>query len=159
VSPHFYGALFALGVIGIMASNLINARLVMRLGSAALLRFGASGSALAGLVLAVNAYTGWGGLPGLVVPLFGLTSCTGFIVANSVAGALAAYPERAGAVSALTGAVQYGGGIGGSALVGAFADGTPWPLGWVIALSCIGSALFAWLVVPTPARTTVSVLR
>jgi DHA1 family bicyclomycin/chloramphenicol resistance-like MFS transporter len=149
VPPRLYGLLFGLGVIGIMASNLINARLVMRLGSAALLRFGAGGAALAGLVLALDARTGWGGLAGLVVPLFAFTSCTGFIVANSIAGALATFPERAGAVSALTGALQYGAGIGGSALVGIFADGTPWPMGWAIALAGVGSALSAWLVVPS----------
>jgi DHA1 family bicyclomycin/chloramphenicol resistance-like MFS transporter len=53
-------------------------------------------------------------------------------------------------VSALVGALQYGTGIAGSALVGAFADGTPWPMGWVIALSGIGSTLCAWLLVSVP---------
>jgi DHA1 family bicyclomycin/chloramphenicol resistance-like MFS transporter len=156
VPPRLYGLLFGLGVIGIMASNLINARLVMRLGGAALLRFGTSGAALAGLFLALNAHTGWGGLAGLVVPLFALTSCTGFIVANSIAGALATFPERAGAVSALAGALQYGAGIAGSALVGTVADGTPWPMGWVIALAGIGSAFCAWLVVPNAAPSAVT---
>ena len=32
----------------------------------------------------------------------------GFIIANSIAGALASFPERAGAVSALVGAIHYG---------------------------------------------------
>jgi MFS transporter, DHA1 family, multidrug resistance protein len=67
--------------------------------------------------------------------------------ANSIAGALADFPERAGAVSALVGAIQYGSGIIGSALVGAFADGTPRPMGWVIALAAIGSLLCAGLLV------------
>jgi DHA1 family bicyclomycin/chloramphenicol resistance-like MFS transporter len=66
-----------------------------------------------------------GGLAGLALPLFLFISPTGFIVANSIAGALADFPERAGAVSALVGAIQYGSGIIGSALVGAFAVGTP----------------------------------
>jgi len=47
---------------------------------------------------------------------------TGFIVANSIAGALSIFPERAGAVSALIGAIQYGTGIIGSALVGVLLD-------------------------------------
>jgi DHA1 family bicyclomycin/chloramphenicol resistance-like MFS transporter len=64
---------------------------------------------------------------------------------------MAGYPERAGAVSALVGAIQYGCGIVGSALVGIFADGTPWPMGWVIAVAGLGSAACAWLLVPTPA--------
>ena len=49
-------------------------------------------------------------------------------------------PTRAGAASALVGSIQYGAGIIGSALVGAFADGTPWPLGWVIAGAGLGRA-------------------
>ena len=52
--------------------------------------------------------------------------------------------------------VQYGSGIVGSALVGAFADGTPWPMGWVIALAGIGSLLCARLLVPAHAPGTLS---
>jgi len=74
----------------------------------------------------------------------------GLIVANSIAGAMANFPDRAGSASALVGAMQYGTGIAGSALVGAFADGTPWAMGWIIALSAILSALSAWLLIPTP---------
>jgi len=62
---------------------------------------------------------------GLVVPLFQFASTTGLIVANSITGALADFPHRAGVVSALTGAVQYGRGIFGSGLAGLWADGTP----------------------------------
>jgi len=65
----------------------------------------------------------------------------GFIIANAISGALAMFPERTGAVSALVGAVQYGGGVLGSALVGAFADGTPWPMGLVVALCAVGGVL------------------
>jgi DHA1 family bicyclomycin/chloramphenicol resistance-like MFS transporter len=123
-----------------MITNLINARLVVRFGTARLLRWGTMGAALSAVVVAVDARTGWGGLAGLVLPLFLFFSMTGFIVANSIAGALADYPEQAGAVSALVGAIHYGTGIVRSALVGAFANGTPWPLGWVIALSGLGAA-------------------
>ncbi|CAG4916986.1 MFS transporter [Paraburkholderia saeva] len=91
---------------------------------------------------------------GLVIPLFLFVSAAGFIVANSIAGALSSYPEGAGAVSAWIGAIQYGTGIVSSAMVGIFADGTPWPMGWVIALSGIGSLLCALcLVLASPATT------
>ena len=63
----------------------------------------------------------------------------GLIVANSLAGALAAWPERAGAVSALVGAIQAGCGIVGSALVGQLADGTAWPLGLAMGMAGLGS--------------------
>ena len=106
--------------------------------------------------MALSVRTGWGGLAGLVVPLFLFISVAGFIVANSIVGALAGFSERAGAGSALVGAIQYGSGIIGSALVGAFADGTPWPMGGVIALAGIGSLLCARLLVPAHAPGTLS---
>jgi DHA1 family bicyclomycin/chloramphenicol resistance-like MFS transporter len=148
VNPSLYGLLFGAGIIGIMASNLINAWLVIKLGRVRLLRAGTSGAALAAIVLAIDARTGWGGLAGLVLPLFVFIGLTGFTVANSIAGVLDFSPTRAGAASALVGAIQYGAGIAGSALVGAFADGTPWPMGCVIALAGIGSAACAWAIVP-----------
>jgi MFS transporter, DHA1 family, multidrug resistance protein len=152
VAPQLYGLLFAVGIVGIMATNLLNMRLVMRLGSVRLLRWGTSGTALAGIILAIDGQTGWGGLIGLAVPLFAFVGLAGFIVANSIAGALTSFPERAGAVSALVGALQYGTGILGSALVGAFADATPWPMAWVIGQAGIGSMLCAWLLVPDTAH-------
>jgi len=86
------------------------------------------------------------------VPLFLFASTTGFIVANSITGALDDFPQRAGAVSALTGAVQYGSGIFGSGLVGLWADGTPWPLGLVVAMSGIGCLISMLLLVPERAK-------
>jgi DHA1 family bicyclomycin/chloramphenicol resistance-like MFS transporter len=149
VSPQLYGVLFALGIVGIMATNLINACVVARVGGDRLLRGAAGVAAFAGVALAVTSRTGWGGLAGLVAPLFVFISTTGFIIANAIVGALATAPRRAGAVSALVGAAQFGAGVIGAALVGAFADGTPWPMGWVIALAGLGTAACAWLL-PRP---------
>ncbi|GAA4480641.1 multidrug effflux MFS transporter [Gluconacetobacter asukensis] len=154
VPARLYGLLFALGIVGIMATNTVNSRLAARVGGDRLLVLGAIQAALSGLLVAGAAWTGQGGLWGLVVPLFLFASTTGFIVANSIAGALNGFPERAGAVSALVGAMQYGSGILGSGLVGAFADGTPWPMGWVIALSGVGSLLCTRLVHARPGKTT-----
>lgn len=146
VPPQFYGLLFGIGIVGIMAMNLLNARLVTRFGGDRLLVWGTAGPAVSGVALALSAATGWGGQYGLVVPLFFFIAATGFIVANSVAGALNGFPRRAGAVSALVGAIHYGSGILGAGLVGVFADGTPWPMGWVIALAGLGSAASAMFV-------------
>lgn len=141
----YYGVFFGAGIVGIMGTNLLNARLVGHFGSDRLLIGGTLVAALAGGATAIVTFTGWGNLGGLFLTLFVFLSCTGFIVANSIAGALADFPAEAGAVSALVGALQYGSGIAGSGLVGLFADGTPWPMGWVIALAGIGSACCAVL--------------
>jgi DHA1 family bicyclomycin/chloramphenicol resistance-like MFS transporter len=136
-----YRLVFGAGIVGIMVTNLVNARLVPRFGSDRLLVAGNGTAALAGVVLAIAARTGWGGLAGLALPLFVFVSASGLIVANAVSGALAVSPERAGAVSALVGTIQYGAGMVGSALVGGMADGTPWPMGLIVALSGIGGLL------------------
>lgn len=139
VPASVYGLLFGAAILGIMAMNMLNSRLVARFGSDRLLRVGALMAMVTGLLAALAGWTGWGGLIGLLIPVLGFSALNGLIVANSLAGALAAWPERAGAASALVGAIQYGSGILGSALVGLLADGTPWPLGLVIGLAGIGS--------------------
>ena len=63
----------------------------------------------------------------------------GFILANAVAGGLASVQTKAGAASAVLGAIQYGSGMIGSGLVGLLANGTPVPMGCVMALGGIGS--------------------
>ncbi|QEX23219.1 Bcr/CflA family drug resistance efflux transporter [Hypericibacter adhaerens] len=148
VPAQLYGLLFAIIILGIMAANIVNSRLVVRHGCDRLLVGGAAVGALAGLALAAAAWTDFGGLWGLVLPMLVFCSATGFIIANSIAGALTDFPGRAGAVSALIGAIHYGSGIVGSALVGAFADGTPWPMGLVIALAGLGSLLCTRLLAP-----------
>ncbi|QXE92274.1 multidrug effflux MFS transporter [Geomonas subterranea] len=144
-----YGLLFGLGIIGIMLANILNRWLVGRFGHDRILLSGTIAALGTSVWAGFAAHSGLGGLWGLVVPLFLFASTTGFIVANSITGALADFPHRAGAVSALTGAVQYGSGIFGSGLVGLWADGTPWPLGLVVALSGIGCLLSMLLLIPS----------
>ncbi len=145
VPPQLYGLLFGAGIVGIMVTSTVNARLVTSLGSDRLLLRGSCVAAVAAVTMAVASRTGWGGLAGLAVPMFLFVATTGLITANAAAGALADYPHQAGAVCALFGALQYGGGIVGSALVGFLADGTAWPMGLVVAVGGVGTLLCAWL--------------
>lgn len=144
-----YGLLFGLGIIGIMLANILNRLLVVRFGYDRVLLSGAIAAFVSGIWAGLAACSGVGGLWGLVVPLLLFASTTGLIVANSITGALTDFPQRAGAVSALTGAVQYGSGIFGSGIVGLWADGTPWPLGLVVALSGAGCLLSMLLLIPS----------
>jgi DHA1 family bicyclomycin/chloramphenicol resistance-like MFS transporter len=145
VPASLYGLLFAAGIVGIMAMNLVNVHLGPRFGGLRIMRAGALIAAAGGLVFCLFARTGFGGLWGLVAPGFVFISASGLIVANSIGRALQSAPAaQAGSVSALIGAAQYGGGIAGSAMVGALSDGTPGPLGWGLALAGLGAAFFAW---------------
>jgi DHA1 family bicyclomycin/chloramphenicol resistance-like MFS transporter len=145
VPPNLYGLLFGAGIIGVMVGNLVNARLVTRFGATLMLQAGTVIGALAGVTLAVTARTDFGGLLGLFIPLFLFVSVTGLIIANSFAGAVADFPEIAGSASAMVGAIQYGSGMVGSALVGALADGTAWPLGCVVGVASVGALACARL--------------
>ncbi|TCU54680.1 DHA1 family bicyclomycin/chloramphenicol resistance-like MFS transporter [Novosphingobium sp. PhB57] len=141
-----YGLLIGAGIIGMMVMNLVNAKFVSRLGLDRMLLWGAGLAALGGIATALAAWTDWGGVAGLAVPIFLFVSSTGLIGANAVAGALSAFPRQAGAVGALVGAMQYGGGVIGSALAGAMADGTPRAMGVMVAMGGLGSfACAAWL--------------
>ncbi|MFL9826255.1 Bcr/CflA family multidrug efflux MFS transporter [Rhodoplanes sp. SY1] len=147
VPSRAYGLLFGLNVVGMMAANFLNSRLVVRLGSDRIFHWGAAIAAISGLVTALNARFGWGGLLGLVVPLFFFFSVAGFIVANSVAGALAAFPRNAGAASAVVGAMHYGAGVFSGAMLAWFADGSPWTMGWIIGAAGVASLVSAWMLV------------
>ncbi|WP_319569352.1 multidrug effflux MFS transporter [Cohaesibacter marisflavi] len=143
--PSFYGLIFTTCVVGITIGNLINSRLVMRIGRLTSLRAGSAGACLFGLWLAICAWSDLGGALGFFVPMFLFVSCTGLILPNALSGALESSTNDAGAISALCGAIQYGGGIFGSGLVGLCADGTAWPLGLLIAFSGVGTIGFSLL--------------
>ena len=156
VSPQAYGWLFGVNIAGMMAANFINGRLLKRFGSEQLFRSGTAILALAGVILAVNAWCGWGGLPGLVIPIFLYMSMNGLIVANSVAGALSSFPDRAGAASSLLGAMHYGSGILSAAMLGWFSDGTPWAMAWIMGLAGLGSLMTCVISIRMSARQDVA---
>jgi DHA1 family bicyclomycin/chloramphenicol resistance-like MFS transporter len=146
VSPQVYGWLFGINILGMMIANFANGRLLSLMGSERLFYRGAWVLAFAGVVLSVCVWFGWGGLWGLVVPIFFYMSMNGFIVANSVAGALAFFPQRAGSASSLLGAMHYGSGIFSAALVSWLSDGTPKGMALVMggaAMGCLLAALIS----------------
>jgi DHA1 family bicyclomycin/chloramphenicol resistance-like MFS transporter len=71
------------------------------------------------------------------------------VVANAVAGALSAYPRKAGAASAVVGAMQFGMGILTTAMTGWFANGTAFPFAAIIAVSGIGGLAAAMFLIPS----------
>lgn len=130
LSPLAYGVIFSVGIVGVVLANVVNSRLMTKLGGDRMLLFGAIGAGVFGAIVAVVTLTDAGGYWLLALALWLFVAMNGFINANAVSGALAYFPQRAGAVSALLGAVQYGSGVFGSAIAGAAADGTPRPMGW-----------------------------
>jgi DHA1 family bicyclomycin/chloramphenicol resistance-like MFS transporter len=143
VSPQRYGVLFGAGIVGLMATNQLNARSLRRHDSDTMMFIGGAVSAVAGIIIAFATWDDLGGLTLLICGCFMFVSATGFVLANAITGALGCLPQFSGSASALCGALQYSAGILGSALVAKFADGTPWPMGATVAICGIGCVLSA----------------
>jgi DHA1 family bicyclomycin/chloramphenicol resistance-like MFS transporter len=135
-----YGWVFGANAVGLIGASQLNRWLLGRYSAEALLGRALAASALVGVALLLASATGWGGLPALLVLLFGFLGSLGFVQPNALACALAGHPERAGSASALFGVVQFTVATGASALVGGLHDGTARPMATVMA-ACAGLAL------------------
>lgn len=145
VAPDHYGYLFGLNIVGIMLATTYNAKKVKRVGSQTMLSVGAAVAAVSGMVLAVSGITGFGGLAGVVIPLFFFVAVTGLIGANCVAQLLALFPQSAGVAAATFGAAQFGLGAAASVAVGVFHNGTPTAMCLVVAVTGCGSLMLLQL--------------
>ncbi|MGC4104863.1 MAG: multidrug effflux MFS transporter [Thermomicrobiales bacterium] len=139
-SPEVFAGIFAMNSLGVISANLVNARLVSRLGSDRLLRIGAGAAAVSSLLVFASAW-GYLGAVALAASLFTFTTSSGFIMANAISGGMAVSPKGVGAASAVLGCMQYGGGFIGATLLGVSANGTLLPLGIVMAIGGIGAAI------------------
>jgi DHA1 family bicyclomycin/chloramphenicol resistance-like MFS transporter len=104
----WFGWIFAVNAMGFMAASQINRRLLRRLRSDRIMTWGAGGAMAAAAILLADALTGLGGPLGVMVPLFFVVASLGFVSTNAMAGGLSVDPSRAGTVSALLGASQFG---------------------------------------------------
>jgi MFS transporter, DHA1 family, multidrug resistance protein len=142
VPAQHYGWLFGLNALGLIVASQINRRLLSRHTSDELLKRANLTNALFGIALAGIALSGVGGLPLLLLPLFGYVAALGFTFPNAAAGALAPFGDRAGSASALLGSVQFAIAAIAGAAVGLLHDDTAVPMAAVIC-ACGIAALVA----------------
>ncbi len=117
VAPSQFGWVFGANALGMMAAAQVNARLSRRMDGRVLTRGALLASLAAALVLLACAWSGFGGLAGVLGPLFVVLSSSGFVNPNTTAGAMAVDRKRAGATAALLGAGFFGvGGLAGAVL-------------------------------------------
>ena len=140
VPPEKYGLFFGTNAIGIIAASQLNRWLAGRFDPRDIVRAVLPVSVAAGLVLLFDAATGFGGFPGILLPLFVYIASHGFVMPNTTALAMAPHGSVAGSASALLGTLQFVLGASAGALVGALGNGTAVPLAAVIA----GCALLAF---------------
>jgi DHA1 family bicyclomycin/chloramphenicol resistance-like MFS transporter len=142
VSPERYGVYFGINAVGIITASQINRWLVGRVETHRIVRVVLGVAMTAGAFLVLDAYSGFGGFPGILVPLFFYIACHGFVLPNTTALAMAPHGRVAGSASALMGTFQFVGGAIAGSLIGAFANGTPVPMAAVIA-GCGATAFLA----------------
>jgi len=147
LSTQQYGLLFGLNASGLIAASQLNNLLLRRFTFQQILRGATLVALLAGLLLLGLAYSGWGGLYGLAVPVFVVVSCVGFTSPNATAGALQRHAQHAGSASALLGTLMYSCGAVSALAVSALADSTALPMAAVMAGCGAGACvLYRWLV-------------
>lgn len=133
VPAEHFGWVFGANAFGLIAASQINARLLHRVGYARMLALAMRSVAVFGAVLVIVGATGFGGLPGLLIPLFGFLTTLGFSFPNASAGALADQGHRAGSASALLGTLQFGAATLAAASVGALGATSALPMTAVMA--------------------------
>jgi DHA1 family bicyclomycin/chloramphenicol resistance-like MFS transporter len=142
VPPERYGLFFGTNAVGIIVASQVNRWLVGRVDTARILAVVLPVAMTAGLILVVDAYSGFGGFAGILVPLFCYIACHGFVLPNTTALAMAPHGKVAGSASALLGTFQFVLGAVAGSLIGAFANGTAVPMAAVVA-GCGATAFLA----------------
>ena len=150
VPPQYYGFLFGVNMLGMIATTFINSRIVVRRGADRLLRIACWIGAAGAVVLLATGLNGVGGVAGIALPLFVVLSVLTVVASNAISGALSVFPNRAGSAAALAGALQFGAGALTSAAVGWFANGTPRPMIVIICAGAIASLVANLLMIGGP---------
>ncbi|MEU4219103.1 multidrug effflux MFS transporter [Actinoplanes sp. NPDC026623] len=123
LSEQQFGFVFGAGAIGLITATQLNVRLLRRWTPSQILVSSLAGGAAAAGVLLLFAATGFGGLAGILVPLWAVLAAVGLALPNAPALALSRHGEAAGTAAALLGAVQFGLGALAAPLVGVLGTG------------------------------------
>lgn len=135
IDTRYYGLLFGVNMIGVSSIGMFNRRLVTRYSLDRLLLFSTMVACLGGIGLFASAYTGVGGIIGIISFVFVMFSMNGIIASCTNAAALDVVPANmVGAAAALMGALQYGSGIISSLLLATFSSGSPSTMAWIMLL-------------------------
>ena len=128
LAPFDFGVAFALGSVGYMTGSAIAARLVIRLGLDGVLGLGGCACVAGGVAMVAAVAFGLMSSMSLVLPMAVYLAGLGMVLPQGIAGAMAPFPERAGAASSLFGFVQQTAAAICGATVGWFLGQSAWPL-------------------------------
>ncbi|MGH3788664.1 MAG: multidrug effflux MFS transporter [Pseudonocardiaceae bacterium] len=155
-----FGLLFGAGAFFIIGATQVNAYLLRRFEPHQLLLAAVLAGTAAGLLLLATSVTGFGGLVGVLVPLWAAMFTVGLALPNTPALALSRHGEAAGTAAALLGAIQFGTGAVVSPVVGvvgnnAIAMGAVMATAMALALAVLVLVVRPWQLadpdIPAPA--------
>ncbi|MGD9529616.1 MAG: multidrug effflux MFS transporter, partial [Pseudonocardia sp.] len=148
LSEQAFGLLFGVGAFWLIAATQLNAYLLRRTEPRTLLPVALGVGLLASVALVATAVTGFGGLAGLLIPLWTVLAALGLAIPNAPALALSRHGEAAGTAASLLGAANFG--IGGivSPLVGALGNDAVAMAGIMAALMALSLAVLLVVVRP-----------
>ena len=150
LAPDRYGYVYAVAVIGLVAGNLICRHGLARHHLVGMVRRAAALSLLSGLLVLVAGALQPRSVLAITAPFCLYMVAHGMLMPCVYAGVAARVPDRAGMANAMLGALQMVLAFVVGQLLGAFYDGTAWPIAVAIAIAgVVVFALGAWLV---PAR-------
>jgi DHA1 family bicyclomycin/chloramphenicol resistance-like MFS transporter len=117
----------------LLLATQVNARLVLRYGPVRMLTAALIVNFIGAMALLINVLAGFGGLLGILLPVFICFTTVGAAPNNALALATEHYPRAAGSATALFGSLQFGVGALISIVVGLLHDGTAFPMAMVFA--------------------------
>jgi len=150
VSPSNFGWWFGANAAGFIGMSQVNAHLMRWYTPELVLARARLASVATAAVLVFDAFSGFGGMLGVIIPLYVTLGSFGLVGPNTQAAAMNVDPTRAGSISSITGATTFAVGSAISAFAGFLHDGTPRPLAsLILVMIAASSAALYGLAKPT----------
>ena len=141
IRPDHFGWIFGLNAAGLIGMSQVNRRLLRRRSPEEIVLMVRPMSLVCAVVLMATAFTGFGGLVGVLVPLFFCIATLGAMSPNTTAASFNIDPQRAGSISAVIGGSSFGIGALCSAVFSNIHGGGARPLAVAILVCFVGSAV------------------
>ena len=140
--PHLYGLAFAAVNIGTVCGAMVSARFVVPFGIDRTVTIGLTLYLAGAAALVVLLFAGVRHPGAVLVPMALFQFGNGIVMPNTVAGAMAPFPQAAGSASALAGFVQMATGALSGLVLGRLHDGSARPMTVLVVVSAVSAALF-----------------
>ena len=147
VTTERFGLFFGINALGLVLAAQLNARLVRRFASDAIIRRVLFIQVTSGMLLLAGVWTGFLQLYGVATLLFIYVSSVGCLFPNITAMAMAPHGAIAGSASALIGVIQFSLAAGSASLVGTVRSDAALPVAVLIGICSVSAAILYWTLI------------